>query len=162
STNFISPIGIAFDPVNNVLRVVENIGVEIAPGQTPGRIRTVTLGGVVTTLVGPPAVLGPQAIAIDETGLMYGYAAGVIGKITSAGAMPVHAGAQNAFGNVDGTGAAARFGNVYGLAVDSTHNVYVADSSFSTIRKITPAGVVTTLAGLGGVSGLNDGTGTGA
>jgi len=162
SSNFISPIGIAFDPVNNVLRVVENIGVEISPGQTPGRIRTVTLGGVVTTLVSPPAVLAPQAIAIDETGLMYVYDAGVIWKITPAGAMTVLAGAQNTSGNVDATGAAARFGNVYGLAVDSAHNVYVADAGTSTIRKVTPAGVVTTLAGLGFNTGLNDGTGTAA
>jgi sugar lactone lactonase YvrE len=162
SGNFISPIGIAFDPVNNVLRVVENIGVEISPGQTPGRIRTVTLGGVVTTLVSPPAVVAPQAIAIDETGLMYVYDAGVIWTITPAGVMTVLAGAQNTSGNVDATGAAARFGNVYGLAVDSTHNVYVADSGNSTIRKITPAGVVTTLAGSGGLAGLADGTGVAA
>ena len=63
---------------------------------------------------------------------------------------------------MDGTGSAARFYNPSGVAVDSTGNVYVADTCNSTIRQITPAGVVTTLAGLAGNSGSADGTGSAA
>src|SRR5689334_741405 len=47
----------------------------------------------------------------------------------------------------DGTGDAARFNNPFGVAVDATGNWYVADTYNHTIRKVTPAGVVTTLAG---------------
>ena len=72
------------------------------------------------------------------------------------------AGSAGGSGNVDGTGAAARFTNPSGTAVDSHGNVYVADMGNSTIRKITPSGVVTTLAGTAGVSGNLDGTGTAA
>ena len=65
-------------------------------------------------------------------------------------------------GSADGIGRAARFNNPNGVAVDSAGNVYVADSGNHTIRKVTPAGVVTTLAGLAGSPGSADGTGSAA
>lgn len=68
-------------------------------------------------------------------------------------------------GHADGVGSAASFLNPFGLAMDSAGNLYVADESNCTIRKVTPAGpgwVVTTLAGLWGVSGSTDGTNSGA
>ena len=61
--------------------------------------------------------------------------------------------------SVDGTGSAARFDNPWGTAVDSAGNVYVAEPGSSTIRKVTPAGAVTTLAGLAYTPGSTNGTG---
>ena len=76
--------------------------------------------------------------------------------------LAVLAGIATGRGNADGTGAAARFSIPFGVAVDGSGNVYVADSDNHTIRKITPAGVVTTLAGAAGQGGSTDGTGSAA
>ena len=65
-------------------------------------------------------------------------------------------------GSNDGTNQTARFNVPTGIAVDATGNLYVADIGSSTIRKITAAGVVTTLAGSPGLPGSLDGTGSAA
>ena len=72
------------------------------------------------------------------------------------------AGSVGGRGWFDGTGIEARFYRPMGVAVDGSGNVYVADLYNHTIRKISPSGVVTTLAGLAGSNGSADGTGSGA
>ena len=81
-----------------------------------------------------------------------------IKKITPVGAVSVFAGSIQGFG--DGTGAAAKFNNPYGLAIDSSNTIYVADRGNNCIRKITSSGVVTTLAGdsASQTSGITDAT----
>jgi sugar lactone lactonase YvrE len=122
------------------------------------RIRRMNNFGQVTTIAGNGAQgaangMGtaatfhyPQSLAVDAAGNIYVADDGnhLIRKITPAGMVTTLAGnaTQRA---VDGTGAAAGFSSLRGgTCVDASNNVYVGDGG--TVRKITPAGVVTTLA----------------
>ncbi len=131
-------------------------------------IRKITPAGVVSTFAGTAGVVGhadstgaaasfdhPAGIAVDSTGTVYVADSGnrIIRKITTGGVVSTLAGDYNSYGHLDATGTAATFAYPQGLAVDNAGNVYVADTYNNTIRKITAAGVVTTLAGTPGVSG---------
>jgi sugar lactone lactonase YvrE len=70
------------------------------------------------------------------------------------------AGQPQQSGSTDGPGITASFGSLGGIDVDSAGNVYVADSGNSKIRKITPDGVVSTLAGNGQHGSAVDGPGS--
>jgi sugar lactone lactonase YvrE len=167
AASFNHPEGIAIDGAGNVY---------VADAQN-GTIRKITPAGVVTTLAGSASVEGsidgtgaaarfsyPAGVATDSAGNVYVADTGnhTIRKITPAGMVTTLAGTVGVRGSTDGTGAAASFDGPLGVATDSAGNVYVADSYNNTIRKITPAGVVTTLAGTAGVRGSADGTGAAA
>lgn len=85
-----------------------------------------------------------------------------IRKVTSDGVVTTFAGSAGLAGNTDDTGKLARFNFPNAIAGDSTGTSYVADTNNHTIRKITPAGVVTTLAGLALNQGSADGLGSAA
>ena len=140
-------------------------------------IRKVSPDGVVTTLAGSAGSFGstnglgaaarfysPYGVAVDSAGIVYVADSGnkTIRRISPEGLVTTLAGTALEAGGTDGTGAAARFDEPYGIAVDGAGNVYVADSAQNAIRKITPAGVVTTLAGSAGSIGSADGTGAAA
>lgn len=136
------------------------------------RIREITPVGVTTTFAGDgnagltngaatvARFYGPQGIAHDAQGNFYVADIGnsVIRKITAAGVVSTFAGNGTA-GYVDGAANVAEFNNPQSVAVDASGNVYVADRNNNRIRKITPAGVVSTFAGTG-YAGDTDGVGT--
>ena len=107
---------------------------------------------------------GPTDVATDSAGNVYvaDTKNDTIRKVTPAGVVSTMAGYTGVSGSVDGVGNAARFNYPTGVAVDGTGNVYVADTDNETIRKITTAGMVTTVAGQAGVSGSTDGTSSAA
>lgn len=124
------------------------------------KIRQVTLAGVVTTLAASPEVQFPYSAAQGADGTLY-VAQGnhAIRKIPQGGPAVVLAGSAGVSGSADGPGASARFNSPYGIAVDGSGNVYVADSGNHTIRKILPDGTVSTLAGSAGQNGYVNGAG---
>lgn len=164
NVSFNAPRAPALDSAGN-LYVADYLG---------ATIRKITPAGVVTTLAGLSATTGltdatgsearflnPSGLAVDASGNVFVADAGnsVIRKITSAGVVTTFAGIANTVGSADGTGTAASFNYPRGLAVDRAGNLYVGDCNSNTIRKITPAGVVTTLAGTAGTYGGADGVG---
>lgn len=99
----------------------------------------------------------PYGVVLDRAGNAYVADAGEhnqIRKIAPDGTSSVLAGGAEGF--ADGTGAQAAFNTPSGMAIDSQGNLLVADTANNAIRKITPQGVVTTLAGDGG-AGFADG-----
>lgn len=102
----------------------------------------------------------PYGIAAAEDGTLYVADAGDnnrIRRIATDGTVTTLAGFAEGF--ADGDGTAARFNTPSGLALDRAGNLYVADTGNHAIRKITPQGMVSTLAGTG-VAGFRDGAGT--
>ena len=131
----------------------------------------------VNTLAGTPGVSGtldgnasvalfknPSGIAVDSSGNLFVADTGnnTIRKITTSGQVITLAGSPGQLGYIDGSGSGAQFGGPTGIAVDSSGNLFVADTGNSTIRKVTSSGVVTTLAGFPSLSGFVDGTGADA
>lgn len=166
AARFYSPSGVAIDGAGNLY----------VADATNCTIRKITSTGTVSTLAGTAgsrgandgqggaaSFNGPEAVTVDASGNVYVADVGnhSIRKITSAGLVSTLAGSGSFeyMGSTDGTGSAARFYNPYGVAVDTAGNVYVGDYRNHTIRKITPAGEVTTLAGLASTIGSADGTG---
>jgi sugar lactone lactonase YvrE len=104
----------------------------------------------------------PQGITIGNTGDIYVTDAfnSAIRKVTTGGQVSTVTG-NGTIGYVDGSLADARFYAPQSVVTDATGNIYVADFSNNVIRKITPGGVVSTLAG-SGTAGYGDGTGIAA
>jgi len=113
-----------------------------------------------------------SGVAVESSGNVYvaDTINSTIRKVTPAGLVTTLAGQAPApsvdpwstVGYADGVGSAARFNFPRGVAVDGAGNVYVADSGNSTVRKVAPDRVVTTLAGTAGAIGSADGAGSAA
>jgi sugar lactone lactonase YvrE len=127
-----------------------------------GTIRRIAADGAVTTLAGAArngtAVDGTGAAArftemrglvADGQGNVYVTEPSAVRKVSAAGVVTTLAGDASATapGWSDGAGPAARFGNLFGIAIDAAGQMYVADAYYHTIRKLSPSGVVSTLAG---------------
>jgi sugar lactone lactonase YvrE len=164
---FSSPTGVAADTTGNIY---------VSDAFT-NTIRKVNPAGTVSTIAGSASFRGgsadgtgtaaqfsyPSGIAVDSAGNLYVADTynDTIRKITSDGKVATLAGFTGMPNTTDGTGPDARFNQPTGVAVDSSGTVYVADTVNCTIRQISPAGVVSTVAGTvfgnAGIAGFADG-----
>lgn len=164
AARFYDPFGPAVDAAGNVF-VAEHFN---------HRIRKITAAGVVTTVAGSGAAdfidgtglaaafNHPQGLALTAAGdlLVTDTDNNRIRRVTQAGVVTTFAG-SGAGTHADGTGTAASFSFPYNVAFDADGNAYVGDQLNNRVRKMTPAGVVTTLAG-SGAADFAEGTGAAA
>jgi streptogramin lyase len=162
---FDHPFGITIDQSGNLY----------IADQGNSLIRKITPANIVSTYAGMYKVMGetngsdslsnfrgPFGVAADGSGNIYIADAGnnVIRLISPAGTVSTFAG-TGVPGSADGTDTAT-FNSPIGVAADQAGNVYVADYENHLIRKVTTAGVVSTIAGKTGIPGFTDGADTAA
>ena len=153
TASFNGPTGVTVDSTGNVI-ITEYVNNSLR------RISTaVATYGQVTTL---GSFTGACGVAIDSAGNIYVSETGNhrIIKRTPTGTITTLAG-SGSVGSTDDTGSAASFNYPNGIAIDSAGNIFVADYSNNRIRKVTSAGVVSTLAG-NGAAAFADGPATNA
>ena len=147
------PTGVAFDRYGNAY--VADASNHI--------IRKITPSGVVITMAGKAGVSGktdgtrenarfynPTDIAVDDKGNLFvtDRTNNLIRKVTPDGVVSTYSGDPiNGSGSTDGPVSTARFSLPSGIDIDAAGNLYIADSSNGTIRKITADGIVSTIAG---------------
>ena len=163
AARFYSPIGISTDSNGNVyVADLNNATIrKIAPNGT-----TTTLAGLAGAFgkaLGTGAAAqfgGPTGTAVDSKGNIFVCDSlnHQIRKVTPQGVVTIFAGG-NSSGALDANGTKAFFNFPADIAIDAADNIWVADANNHTIRKITPSGDVTTVAGSAPVKGYKDGSG---
>ncbi|OOQ57997.1 cadherin-like beta sandwich domain-containing protein [Mucilaginibacter pedocola] len=159
------PGGLTFDAAGNLY--IADTGNQVIKKMTPDGVVSIYAGtGDVGSNDGPAlsaSFRNPQDVAMDGAGNLYvaDYSNQVIRKITPAGVVSTFAGTMFGPGFASGPVGTGRFRNPFGIDVDAAGNVYVADFGNSAVRKVTPDGRITTIAGSGS-PGFAEGTGTSA
>lgn len=161
-SRFNDPFGVAIDASGNTF---------VADSESD-TVRKITAEGIVSTFAGAPGQPGsadgagaaarfsaPAGIVSDSAGNLFVSDSGnnTIREVTPTGVVTTIAGTPGVTGSADGVGASAQFDHPTGITIDASGNLYVVDSWNDTVRRITPAGVVSTVVGVAGKTGFTSG-----
>jgi len=164
SAQIYQPEGLAVDAAGNLY--ISDAG--------NNRVRKVTLGGVITTVVGTGArgyagdggpatsaqISQPEGLAVDANGNLYiaDSENNCIRKVTAGGVISTIAGTGTAgYGGDGGPAMTAQVSFPLGVSMDTAGNLYVADTNNNRIRKVTKSGIISTVAGTGVFGYTGDG-----
>ena len=158
-----TPNGLAIDVAGNLFIAEYN----------NGRVRKVSPNGIITTVAGDgsdffngdgvlatAAGIGPMGVAVDSTGNLFiaDWNNERVRKVGSDGRITTVAGTgEPGFSGDDGPATSAQISSPICVAVDGAGNLYVCDGDNARVRKVTPNGVITTLAGNGASAFSGDG-----
>jgi sugar lactone lactonase YvrE len=138
------PKGLAFDSTGNLY---------ISDGTGAVRMITMSTGKISNVSLPPLLVVVPWGLAIDTGGNMFiaDYAVNLVWKRSAGGALSILAGHDGSYGYAgdNGPAVAASLSYPVGVAVDGSGNVYIGDSGNCRVRRVDPAGIITTIAGAG-------------
>jgi sugar lactone lactonase YvrE len=157
---FSNPVGIAMDKLGNIYVADAN----------NFRIRKIDVTGTISTIAGTgqcgwtndgglatsAAMFHPLSVATDAAQNIYVGYNGSIRQITPGGIITTIAGGGSALGD-GGPAIAASLTHVNGIVVDATGILYFSDSDHNLIRRVTPDGIITTIAGTGDAGNAGDG-----
>jgi len=165
AASFNNPTDVATDAAGNVY-VADYFNFLIRKITPAGVVTTFAGNGVQASTDGPAANASfnyPSSAVVDPSGNVYvtDKYTNIVRKISQAGVVSTFAGSSGVQGAANGQGAAASFYHPTSIAIDVSGNFYIADCLNHLIRKITPGGLVSTLAGSGSAGSAN-GTGTAA
>ena len=172
-----APVGLAFDAADNLYIGDAMPGDDVIPYGT--RIRKVSADGIITTIAGDgevqfagdggPALSAsfsyPGSVALDRAGNLYIADSARVRKVSPEGIIQTVAGTgEFGYSGDEGPGtraklAAAGFGGGLGVAVDNAGNLYLAERANNRVRKVTPDGIIRTVAGNGSASCCYSGDG---
>ncbi|MHA4846074.1 NHL domain-containing protein [Flavitalea antarctica] len=161
-----NPTGIAVDK-NGIIYIADWLNHRIRKTDAAGRITTIAGTGVIGySGDGGPAINaklnldGAVDLALDSRGNLYitQPALFVVRKIDPAGIITTVIGnGTKGYSGDNGNALNAQLSLPNGIAIDKNDNIYVADAGSNTVRKITPAGIITTFAGGAGTGYAGDG-----
>jgi trimeric autotransporter adhesin len=157
-----TPRGVAVDDAGDVY--IADLG--------NNRIRKVSPAGIITTVVGngfqgpsgdggpatSAALVGPWGVAVDGAGNLYIAEGGDVREVSPAGIITTVAGnGLPGFSGDGGAATSAQLNRPSGVAVDGAGNLYIADAINDDVRKVSPAGTITTIPGDGMLGFSGDG-----
>ena len=161
--NFKTPAGIAFDPEGN-LYIADRENHRVRKVDTSGNISTFAgIGEAGFSGDDAPAVMArlnlPSGVVADQKGNLFvsDRSNDRIRVVDKKGVIRTYAGSGVAgFQGDAGPALKAQLDKPFGIALDEAENLYIADRNNNRVRKVSPEGIITTVAGDGGFFFMGD------